>query len=474
MTSSAGVRRDQSVDNSDFRRNSAVSRLPDSAARRKLRAMLFTHDISGCRAAAIGAHGLTDTVLEPVVARTAGGLDRLRADHGSGALPLLSLPGRRDDLAPLERLAEAWRTRFDTVVILGTGGSSLGGQALYALADYGFGPASGTPRLVFMDNIDPDGFASLDAAIDPDRTGVIVISKSGGTAETLTQATTLLPRLAGTVGDEAMARHALAISEPGDNPLRRLAARWDLPVLDHDPGVGGRFAAFSVVGLLPALIAGLDATAVREGAEAVLDNALGAALPADVPPAIGAALNIALLRGNGVGTAVMLPYLDRLRRFAAWHGQLWAESLGKQGAGTTPVAALGTVDQHSQLQLWLDGPRDKLFTVLTGPQEGAGATVDAALAESLGIDYLAGRTMGDLMAAEQQATIDTLVANGRPTRVMALKTLDAATLGALMMHFMLETLLAAHLFEVDAFDQPAVEQGKVLARKYLREGRAAR
>lgn len=437
--------------------------------RRKLAYMHYTHDISGCRAAAIGDGGLTDTALEPVVARTAGGLERLRADQASGALPLLHLPARRDDLAPLERLAEAWQARLETVVILGTGGSSLGGQALYALADYGFGPAAGTPRLVFMDNIDPDGFVALGDAVDLGKTGIIVISKSGGTAETLTQAMTLLPALAAAVGDEAMALHALAITEPGDNPLRKLAARWDLPVLDHDPGVGGRFSALSLVGLLPALIAGLDATAIREGAEAVLDNALGAASPADVPPAVGAALNVALLRDNGVGTAVMMPYLDRLRRFAAWHAQLWAESLGKQGAGTTPVAALGAVDQHSQLQLYLDGPHDKLFTILTGPQAGAGPRVDADLADTLGVDYLAGRTMGDLMAAEQQATIDTLIANKRPTRVMALERLDEATLGALMMHFMLETILAAHLLEVDAFDQPAVEQGKVLARKYLRE-----
>jgi glucose-6-phosphate isomerase len=435
-------------------------------------AMLYTHDISGCRAAVIGDRGLTDTALEPVVARTAGGLEALRDAQASGALPLLRLPGRRDDLGPLERLAEAWRTRFETVVILGTGGSSLGGQALYALADYGFGPATGAPKLVFMDNIDPDGFTALTGAFDLAKTGIIVISKSGGTAETLTQAMTLLPKQARVVGDKAMAVHALAITEPGDNPLRRLAARWDLPVLDHDPGVGGRYSALSLVGLLPALIAGLDATAIREGAESVLDNALGASSPADVPPAVGAALNLALLRDNGVSATVMLPYLDRLRRFAAWHGQLWAESLGKGGAGTTPVDALGTVDQHSQLQLWLDGPPDKLFTVLTGPYAGTGARIDADLATSLGIDYLAGRTMGDLMGAEQQATIDTLIANKRPTRVMAFDRLDAATLGALMMHFMLETMLAAHLFEVDAFDQPAVEHGKVLARQYLRESAA--
>ena len=318
-----------------------------------------------------------------------------------------------------------------------------------------------------MDNIDPDGFAALSMAVDYRRLGVIAISKSGGTAETLTQLLTLVPEMSRVVGEDQLKRHIVAITEPGPRTLRALAERWHLPVIDHDPGVGGRFSVLSLVGLLPALVAGLDAAAVRAGAATVLDEALQAPEPVASRPAVGAAVSIGLLRAHGLATTVLMPYLDRLAYFGMWYRQLWAESLGKNGTGTTPIRAMGTVDQHSQLQLYLGGPRDKMFTVLTGAAKGTGGRVDADLADSQGLGYLAGRTMGDLLDAEQRATADTLKRNGRPTRLMRIDRLNEHCLGALMMHFMLETIIAAHLLGVDAFDQPAVEQGKVLAREYL-------
>ncbi len=429
--------------------------------------MVYTHDIEGCLTATLGADGLAEDVLQSIQVECGPALDWLRARHEDGALPLLRLPAQRDDLAALEQVADAFRERFDDVLVLGTGGSSLGGQTLYALADYGFGPAQGRPRLTFMDNIDPDGFAALAKAVDYRRLGVIAISKSGGTAETLTQLMTLVSEIAGAVGEDALKRHVVAITEPGERPLRALASRWGLPVFDHDPGVGGRFSVLSLVGLLPAMIAGLDVAAVREGAAAVLDETLGAPDPSASRPAVGAAVSIGLLRAHGLATTVLMPYLDRLAYFGMWYRQLWAESLGKDGTGTTPIRAMGTVDQHSQLQLYLGGPRDKMFTVLTGKVKGTGGRVDKALADSHGLNYLGGRVMGDLLDAEQRATADTLIRKGRPTRVMQIDALNEYSLGALMMHFMLETIVAAHLLGVNAFDQPAVEDGKVLAREYL-------
>lgn len=429
--------------------------------------MSYIHEIDGCLKATIGEHGLPDDVFRRTLAECEGALDWLRARHQDGALPLLGLPSRRDDLASLADVAADFRARFDHVLVLGTGGSSLGGQTLYALADYGFGPADGTPRLIFMDNIDPDGFSALSSAVDYSRVGVIAVSKSGGTAETLTQLLTLVPEMSRAVGQDQLKRHIVAITEPGERVLRSLAGRWQLPVIDHDPGVGGRFSVLSLVGLLPAIVAGLDAGAVRDGAAMVLDEALGAKDPSESKPAVGAAVSIGLLRAHGLATTVLMPYLDRLTYFGMWYRQLWAESLGKDGKGTTPIRAMGTVDQHSQLQLYLGGPRDKMFTVLMGATKGTGGRVDTALADSHGLDYLAGRTMGDLLDAEQRATADTLKRNGRPTRVMQIDRLNEHSMGALMMHFMLETIIAAHLLGVDAFDQPAVEEGKVLAREYL-------
>jgi len=435
--------------------------------------MPYRHDIDGCLAGTIGEHGLAESELDATLAAAAPALDDLHRWHDDGSLPVLRLPARRDDLGELEAVAAGLRGRCDHVLVLGTGGSSLGGQTLYALVDRGFGPPAGTPHLVFLDNVDPDTFAALDAAVDWGRTGVIVISKSGTTAETLTQFLTLVPPLIAAGGEAALKERVVAITEPGPRALRQMAERWALPVLDHDPLVGGRFSVLSLVGLLPALVAGLDAAAVRAGAGEVLDATLHASDPCDSAPALGAAVSIGLARQRGAGTTVLLPYVDRLGFFGLWYRQLWAESLGKDGHGTTPVRAMGTVDQHSQLQLYLAGPRDKMFTVLMSAAAGTGDTVPPDLAgdPALGgkLDYLAGRTMGDLLDAEQRATADTLIRNQRPTRVMAVERVDEATLGALMMHFMLETIVAARILGVDAFDQPAVEEGKVLARQYLDE-----
>ena len=427
--------------------------------------MPYVHLSSTCFAEAIGTGGLDRILYERMLDRTRPVLENLRKAHGDGSLPLLALPGARDDLDALGPVAEGFRARFDDVVVLGTGGSSLGGKTLCALADGGFGPAAGAPSLHFMDNIDPHSFEAMLAALDMDRTGFLVISKSGATAETLTQFLVCYAAAA-KAGDGAGERFT-AITEPGDNPLRRLADRFGMAVLDHHPGIGGRYAALSLVGLLPAMIAGLDPVRVREGAASVLEVLLKAHTPDESEPVVGATIAVTLQRENRIGTTVMMPYVDRLADFGLWFRQLWAESLGKRGNGTTPIRALGTVDQHSQLQLYLDGPRDKMFTVIMLGTRGAGGRVEAALADDDRLAYLRGRTMGDLMEAEQAATARTLADNGRPTRIFRLKTLDEHTLGGLMMHFMLETIVAAHLLGVDPFDQPAVEQGKILAREYL-------
>lgn len=421
--------------------------------------MHYRQDVSACLSS-VSEQAFNDTLKDAEAA-----LAWLRAEQDSGGLPAFEVCRQSADLTDLGKLAAGLRKRCDTVAVLGTGGSSLGGQALCALAT-----DKSAPKVYFLDNIDP---ATLDAAFAdtaPERVGLVIISKSGGTAETLAQALTLVPQLAEKAGN-GLNERVVVITEPGDTPLRRFAAGRDFVTRDHDPGIGGRYAVLSLVGLLPALIAGVDAKAVRTGAAATLSQALTSDSAADVPAAVGAALSVALQRERGIGISVLMPYSDRLAKFAQWYQQLWAESLGKGGAGTTPVAALGAVDQHSQLQLYLDGPADKMFTLVTPAHAGTGATIGAALAGELGLDYLAGRAVGDLMAAEAQATVDALVVKGRPTRVLAVDRVDAETLGGLMMHYMLETVVAARLLAVDPFDQPAVEDGKARARAYMEANR---
>jgi glucose-6-phosphate isomerase len=263
----------------------------------------------------------------------------------------------------------------------------------------------------------------------------------------------------------------LGLSEPAKpgkrNGLRDLLEPEGVSFLEHDTGVGGRFSALTNVGLLPAAVLGLDIVALREGAAAALAPVLAKKPAHEVPAALGAALSIALAEEKGKSITALMAYADKLEKFAKWYVQLWAESLGKDGKGTTPIGALGPVDQHSQLQLFIAGPRDKLFTVITTAAAGKGPVIDPMLAKRAGEPDLGGRTIGDLVAAQGRATAETLAKNGCPVRTFHIETIDERSLGELLMHFMLETIVAAQLLGVDAFDQPAVEEGKVLAKQYL-------
>lgn len=424
----------------------------------------YSQDIDGCLAGRVGPAGLEDAKLKSLIGETAGALESLRKAHADNSLPLLRLPDAQADLDLIEATAARMVEQFDDVVVLGTGGSSLGGRTLCALA----WPVSENPRLHFLDNVDGDTFERLFTMIDPERTGFIVISKSGSTAETLSQMFHCLDVFQDEIGEEGIARAFVAITEPGDNVLRRVAQRWGMETLDHDPKIGGRYSALSLVGLLPTMIAGLDAQAVREGAKSVLDPVLRGAAPDTIAPCIGAALSVGLAR-QGTNMSILMPYIDRLADFGLWYRQLWAESIGKDGKGTTPIRAMGTVDQHSQLQLYLDGPRDKMFSLIFSRAAGTGGLVPKDLADDPSLGYLAGRTLGDLLDAEQRATAETLIRRGCPTRIFRLDHVNEEAVGALMMHYMIETIVAAHLMGVDPFDQPAVEDGKVLARKYLQE-----
>jgi len=363
-------------------------------------------------------------------------------------LPALMLSRSMDDLEALESHAARFRSTFDDVIILGTGGSSLGGKTICALR------TSTTPRMHFMDNVDPHTFETLFASIDPQKTGVLVISKSGSTAETLCQFLVCLDHWKGS--KLAPKDHFLLISEPTANTLRTMGNELELPHLDHPTTVGGRFSCLTLVALLPAMIAGIDVRALRAGAASLLDSVLNDPHHAAVKGAVFAA------NSHSTPLHVIMPYVDRLADFGMWYRQLWAESLGKEGKGLTPIRAMGTVDQHSQTQLYLDGPKDKAFTVILSDTRGEGATLSTSH-----VSYLNGKTMGDLLYAEALATIETFKSKGCPVRSMVLDQVDAGALGRLFMHYMIETVLTAHLMGIDAFDQPAVELGKVLTREYL-------
>ncbi|MBV8977399.1 MAG: glucose-6-phosphate isomerase [Alphaproteobacteria bacterium] len=391
-------------------------------------------------------------------------LDGLRRARADGSLELLGVPSRRDDLDAARPVAEKLLHNTTDIAVLGIGGSSLGGQALKTALE---AHDRDGPRVSFHDNPDPFSWAEALSRLDLRTARFVAISKSGGTAETLMQVLTAADAIDKAGGGKYLKDHFAVITEPGDGALRKFAREIGCAVLDHPRDVGGRYSVLTVCGALPALLMGIDVVALREGAQAALDAALDGAESA---PADGAALHYALAQEGRLHETVLWAYADRLATLHGWWRQLWAESLGKDGQGSTPVGALGPVDQHSQLQLFRDGPGKSLYTILAIDTQGAGLAVPPQRAQALGLDYLAGKTMGDLVDAEARATAQTLSRNGRPVRRIHLRAVDAHSVGALMMHFMLETILMGRLMGVDPFDQPGVEEGKVLARDYLKGG----
>jgi glucose-6-phosphate isomerase len=438
--------------------------------------MPLSQSVEGCLEASIGASGLSQAVLDRYLDRLHPRLDSLREAHANGTLPLLRVPERRDDIAAARATLATLIKDAKTLVFFGTGGSSLGGQTLAQLGGWGIPGDDGNggerdrPRTRFYDNLDARTLARSLAGLDLAATRFVVISKSGNTPETLIQIIGALEAVRAAGLGNRIPELFLGLTEPrsaATNGLRDLCESLSIPTLPHDPKIGGRFSGLTNVGLLPALARGLDVEALREGSGTVVEGLLAVGAPKDFAPALGAAVAVGLAKERGVKVSVMMPYSDRLSRFAAWYVQLWGESLGKRGKGTTPVAALGPVDQHSQLQLYLDGAKQHVITVVREAVCVAGPRVSGDLAGIAHAEYLSGRTAGDLVAAQQKAIPEALVAAGRPVRTIDVAKLDERALGALMMHFMLETILAGHLLGVDPFDQPAVESGKIITRRNL-------
>lgn len=439
--------------------------------------MRISQDISRCLADAIGPAGLTQAEYDAALLRADNALAKMRALHADGKLSLLDLPAKTDDLEECRKAADVLMKGATDMILLGTGGSSLGAQALAQLAGYKvsgvipFRLVDQVLRIHFLDNLDAGLMeqALRDQAMKTTR--CLAVSKSGGTAETVMQMIVILEALKASGLDWNAAAHMVVLTgneNPDTNVARKLAEKNGLMVLDHAADIGGRYSVLSNVGMLPAMVMGLDPLAIRKGARRAVEPVLNGLAAKDVPAAIGAAVNVALMEERDITTTVMMPYSDRLRLFATWFQQLWAESVGKNGKGTTPLATSGPVDQHSLMQLFLDGPRDKLLNIVQLPTGGLGPLIPPSYRSDPLVGYLAGHTVGDMTDCQQRATVETFARNGRPVRVIKMDGLGEEQLGELMMHFMLETILTGYMMDVNPFDQPAVEESKILSREYLK------
>ena len=396
------------------------------------------------------------------------GFDALRA---GGTVGFVDLPRDARLLDQVSSFARPVRGKYDDVVILGIGGSALGPIALRtALRPSGWNmldekARDNYPRLQVLDNVDPETIAALLGRLRLSRTLFIVTSKSGGTAETMSQFLIVHERLQSEKLD--IAKHIVFVTDPKQGALRPLAERLRVPALDIPPNIGGRFSVLTAVGTLPAALIGIDIKALLSGAGEMAQRCDASELSQN-PAAVYAMLQWLADTHLRKSIAVFMPYSDPLRDFAAWFVQLWAESLGKKrpdgtSVGSTPLAALGATDQHAQVQLFMEGPTDKTVTFVAVGERGTDVRIPAAFGDEKELGYLAGHSLGELIDIEQRATAGALAKRGRPNMTIHVDRVDAAHVGQMMMLLEIATAYAGQLYGIDAFNQPGVELGKQFA-----------
>ena len=442
-------------------------------------------DVRRAKSTAVGgANGVTPAELEEIAPRVSGMHKILRDERTSGKYGFYDL--YKDDAVfnDIREKAAAF-AGFENLVILGIGGSALGITALNTALNppyYNAQPRRGrrgAPRLFVMDNIDPVTFKAMLKLCPPKKTLYNVISKSGETAETITQLMILVDLLEKTVGAGEIKRHLVVTTSPkGPNApkslLHPVADAYNLVSFSIPLNVGGRFSVFSPVGMFPAALLGMDLEAMRAGC-AAMDARCSLDSLEDNPAYLRAAFHYLLDTRKGKTMSVMMPYADGLRDVADWYSQLWAESLGKQKdldgrdvfAGQTPVGALGATDQHSQVQLYREGPNNKVFNVIEVAKFGANLKIADTLPQVPGLDYLREKSMNRLMAAELRGTMDALKASARPVIQVTLPVLNAHTVAQFLYMMEVETAVAGRLYGVNTFDQPGVEEGKRIARRLM-------
>lgn len=421
-----------------------------------------------------GSRGLSRARLGELVTKFPAVQAEVRRRRSAGEYGFYRLVDQGETVREIKIFAEGLGQAHDHVLVLGIGGSALGAKALLnalrrpAWNEWDDEGRDFFPRLTILENVDPTSVAAALRRIDPRRVLVNVISKSGGTAETMAQYLVVRTWLEEALGQAAY-RHLVFTTDPVRGALRDLASNEGIATLSVPTEVGGRFSVLSPVGLLPAALVGIDIEALLAGALTAVERAEADDLLSN-PAALYAALHWAADTDLDARIHVLMPYTDRLKELAEWFRQLWAESLGKRlnrrgeevHTGPTPLGAIGATDQHSQVQLFMEGPYDKVITFATVDDLG----VDVPIPERPGLPpdlaYLPGHTLGGLLRTEYEATSAALAQMGRMSCTLRLPDLDARTLGETIMFFQLATGYAGLWYGIDPFDQPGVELGKRL------------
>ncbi|GMW02850.1 MAG: glucose-6-phosphate isomerase [Candidatus Hydrogenedentota bacterium] len=442
-------------------------------------------DISRAKSGAVGVeHGVAPSELAEIAPRIEAFHSVLMKERKDKVYGFWDLYKDDATLKDVKATAQTFLKKgIENIVVLGIGGSALGTTALATALRSKFhnmktkSGRKGQPRLFVMDNIDPMSFREMLRLCAPAKTLYYVVSKSGGTAETMIQLLIAVEAIEKKLGKEGIAEHIVTCTNPRGGSKSLLHPVTDLYGLKEFAvplNVGGRFSVFSPVGTFPAALMGMDVDAMFEGC-AAMDARCGKADLETNPAYARAAVHYLADVKKGKTMSVMMPYADSLRDVADWYCQLWAESLGKRlsldgeevFAGQTPIKALGATDQHSQVQLYREGPNNKLFNIIEVKRFDKTLKVPETIKPIAELEYLRGSTMNKLMAAELKGTVDALKISKRPVIRVTLPKVNEHTVAQLLYMLEVETAMAGRLYNVNTFDQPGVEEGKNIARALM-------
>ena len=436
--------------------------------KRKMKIKLDVNNMFGDR---VGEQGIKKSRLDRIQPKIEEIQDKIQVNRGEGALAFMDLPYQdRDIIARLKDTANRLSNDIKNFVVLGIGGSALGSIALKSALKESYYNVNNieesTPRLFVPDNVDPERFLSLLEKMDLSKTVFNVISKSGGTAETMSQFLIARRAVAEELGEENLADHFIATTSKESGNLIKIARREGFETFYIPENVGGRFSVLTPVGLLFAAVAGMDIEELLAGA-AYMDKICEYRDLWQNPAYLNAALHY-LAYNQGKNMSIMMPYSHSLKDIADWYRQLWAESLGKEldrkgntvNVGPTPIKALGATDQHSQVQLYMEGPYDKIVTFLKVENYSSQVEIPEEYQDIDGVGYLGGHSLNKLLDTERKATELALTRRDRMNETIIIPEINEFTVGQLFYLFEMQTVVIGELFDINTFNQPGVELGK--------------
>lgn len=438
---------------------------------------MLSYNFASMLKEAAGVHGSSEEEIKALEPRLADVHKKLAADMHQGEFGFAHLPEDKEIIPLVQEAADYVRTTFDSLIVVGIGGSDLGARALLrAFRTERMQHKQEGVNVFFLGaSTDPEEIAEVLAQVDLAKTAINIVSKSGGTIEPMSTFLYLREKLIEAVGFEQHGIHIIATTDPTSGILKTLMdteGHRQLPIPEH---VGGRFSVLSSVGLFPAACAGIDIKKLLKGASKMNVDIISHKKAKKNAAFTFAALQFLAWKKRKQNITVMMLYSTALKDMGAWFVQLWAESLGKAqsrsgrtvNAGPTPMTALGPTDQHSQLQLWNEGPYDKVITFITVKKFREEVVLPKDLSFIPDIGFLAKKKMSSILTAEYEATAESLTENKRPHGTIELKEINEQNIGALFIFLEWAVVYMAELMDINAFNQPGVERSKELIKEKL-------